>query len=192
MKALTSLRKAIVSLLGDDSGPYPKVQVEYNAIATEAYRFSPYGLTSQPPLDSLGILMAPDCRPDDPVVMCDDPVNREKDLAEGEVVLRNSLTRSRIKLDAQSNIRATVESDGSMILDVLGGGVQVTSNGAVEVQAPSVNVTGDVVVTGNMTVSGTITGTTDVLGGPLSVSLASHTHTITGGSSAGTTSPPNP
>lgn len=70
------------------------------------------------------------------------------------------------------------------------GNVTVTAGGVAQVQAPTIQVIGDVTVTGNLTVSGIVTGTTDVVGGALGVSLSTHTHGISAGSSAGTTTPP--
>lgn len=62
--------------------------------------------------------------------------------------------------------------------------IYLKANGSIDIlTAGAVNITGDLNVTGDINADGTITGTTDVVGGPLSVSLATHVHSgVTPGS----------
>lgn len=192
-----AIRKAIVSLLIPDDSAYPRVQVSYNGVVTDAYRMSLYGMSSQPPLDSLAMVLSADGRMDDPIAMISNPRGRFDELIEGEVEVGNEVTRTSIKFASNSDMVMTVANNGDMVMDITGGGVRVTSNGNVDVTAPQVTMTANLVVTGNVTVSGNATvagivnGQTNVIGGPAGTSLIAHVHAISGGSSApGPTAPP--
>ncbi len=184
------IKKAAVSFLIKDDTPYPRTQVTYNQVTKDAYRFSPYGISSHPPLDSLVVLLSPDGRPDDPVALIANPLGRFKDLEEGEVQAGNDLTGSFVKFRADKGVEWFVAEDGDLVVTLTGGDASIDVTGNIDVTATgNVNITAPTVaITGNLTVTGTITGTIDVLGGPLSTSLSSHTHADP---LSGNTGPPN-
>lgn len=200
------IKKAAVSLLIKDDTAYPRTQVSYNGVTTSAYRFAPYGLASHPPLGSLSVLLSPDGRRDDPVALIADPLNRAKDLAEGEVQLENHLTKSFLKFRADKGVELSVAQDGDLVVTLVGGNasidvtgdidvtasgnVAVTAGGTVDVDATgNVNVTAPTVaIDGNLTVTGTIVATGEVTGATKALSTHTHNETGTGG---GVTGPPN-
>ena len=198
---IKGIKKAFVSLLNDDTSDYPQTQITYNEVTSDVYRMSIYGLSSHPPVDSLAITFSPSCREDDPVSLIDDPLNRFKELKPGEVVVGNYDTKAQAFFDEAGNINITTKLGQQLIINAQDGRVEVNS-GAIEIGSTgtiSVDAVGNVEITaptvqinGNLIVTGVVTGQTDVVGGPASTSLSTHTHTISGGSSAGTTSPPNP
>lgn len=185
------IRRAIVSLLTDDKGTYPLIQVKYNDIVSDALRLSPYGVCSNPPEKSIAYLLAPFNRVDEPAAIMDDVVNRFKELKEGEVQLGNYITRSSMKFLEDGSVSLTLPNGGDYILSVDDGqlsvdvpgdqGITINSGGNVDLTAPVVNIDGD------LTVTGTVTGQTEVVGGVSNVRLSAHQHVISGGSSAGTT-----
>ncbi len=183
MRALKHLiRRGILSLLLDDSSDYPLAQITYNGISTDAMRMGVYGVSSQPPLDSLAMVLSPFARLDDPVAVIDDVLGRFKGLKEGEVQLGNYITRSSVKF----------EEDGSITIDLPNGGDMkvALSDGDIIVDAGSGDVTltaGTTTINGDLIVTGTVTGQTEVVGGAGNVRLSQHQHVISGGSSAGTT-----
>lgn len=190
------IRKAAISfLIGDDSN-YPLTQVEYNGVPSNAQRMSVYGVSSHPPRGALAMLLAPSHRLDDPIAIIDDVINRFKPLLEGEVKIGSYITKASMYFKSDGSIDIDVPGQGNLNIDVVGGGITINVGGTAGVNVVSSgNITltcPTVAINGNLTVTGTITGTLDVLGGPLATSLSLHTHTITGGSSAGTTSAPNP
>jgi hypothetical protein len=86
--------------------------------------------------------------------------------------------------------RISILDDGSAELAAGGTTITITADGDITIVAnDTVAITGDVTVSGDIDCQGTITGEVDCLGG--GVSLKSHTHGITGGSSAGNTAVPN-
>jgi len=179
------IKKAIVSLLVDDATTYPRVQLSYNGVTTDAYRLTPYGLSSQPPTGALAVILSPDGRRDDPVALIANPLGRFKGLKEGEVQVGNEITGSFVKFNRENGLEAFVTAGGDLVVAVEAGNAEIDVTGTVTITAPTVQVDGNLVVTG------TITGQTDVLGGPASTSLISHTHNETG-TGGGVTGPPNP
>ncbi len=184
------IKKALVSLLIKDDTTYPRTQVSYNGVTTDAYRFSPYGISSHPPLDSLAILLSPDGRGDDPVALIADPLNRAKDLAEGEVQLENQITKSFLKFRADKGVELSVAQDGDLVVTLVGGNAVIDVTGDITVDATgNVTITAPTVaIEGDLTVTGTVTATGDVVGATKSLSTHTHNETGTGG---GVTGPPN-
>ena len=122
------IKKAAVSLLIGDDSSYPRTQVTYNGVTTDAYRMSPYGLSSHPPVGSLAVLLSPDGRRDDPVALIADPLNRFKNLEEGEVEIGNDLTRTSIKFRKDKGLVLTVSPDGDLVVTVAGGNAAIASS----------------------------------------------------------------
>ena len=178
------IRYCRISLLGDDSAAYPNDQVVHNEVPINAYRFSPYGLSSRPPLDALGLMLSPGCRNDSPVVLIDQPLERFKNLKPGEVKVGNYQTKAEVHFDQAGNIVITPKSASSVKVIVDGGG-------NVDIEAPGANINltaATVAITGNLTVSGTISATGDIVGA--TKSLSTHTHPYLDNGSPSTTSPP--
>ena len=170
-------RRAVISLLNDDTSDDATVQCSYNGVATAVNRFSPYGLSANPPVNSKALIVYPSGRQDNPIAIADNQPKRFKELKEGEVQVGNYLTRASIKFDEDGNMIVAVPSGGKLTVETEGGdaditiagGVNLTVTGDVKITAPTV------AITGNLTVTGTVTATGDVIG--LLKSLATHIHT---------------
>lgn len=184
------IKKAVVSRLIKDDTAYPRTQVTYNGVATDAYRFAPYGISSHPPLDSLAILLSPDGRRDDPIALIADPLNRFKDLEEGEVLVGSPFTGSFVKFNKDQGVDWFVNDGGDLVVTVASGNATIDVIGDINVDATgNVNITAPTVaITGNLTVSGTIVATGEVTGATKALSTHTHNENGTGG---GVTGPPN-
>lgn len=190
------IRHARVSLIIDDASDYPRSQVTYNQVPTDCYRFSPYGISANPPIDGSVILLYPSGRENNPIAITDDPLNRFKDLEEGEVEVGHYETRTSIKFDRNKNMRVRVTEGGDLIVDVLGGDARISvagdliadvrgnaglqATGEITLEAPTVAINGNLTVTGTIVAAGEVTGATKA--------LSTHTHP---GDSGGNTGPPN-
>lgn len=185
MKLLRALvRFCRLSLESNDQSDYPTAQFSKNGIATDALRWSPYGLSSNPPVNSLGLMLLPYGRSDSPVVISDLPLERFKPLKPGEVKLGNYLTKASLFFDEAGEIEITAKAGASVKITVSGGGdVEIEAGaGNVSIAAATVAIDGDV------TVTGTITATGDIVGAGISVST--HTHPYLNGATPATTGTP--
>lgn len=182
------IKKAIVSLIIGDDSAYPRTQVSYNGVTTDAYRFSPYGVSSHPPLDSLAVLLSADGRRDDPIALIANPIDRFKGLEEGEVQVGNDITGSSVKFRKDVGVEWTVAENGDLVVTLAAGDASIDVTGNIDVTATgNVNITAPTVaITGNLTVSGTIVAVGEVTGA--TKALSTHTHP---GDSGGNTGPPN-
>lgn len=174
-----TIKQAYLSLVTDDSSAYPKGQAGYNDKTTDFLRYSPYGLDSNPPLNSWVLLLGSQGQEAVKIGLISDLLNRKKELKEGEAVLYNTLTKSfvllkengDIEVDAKNDLIATVA--GNMAADV-GGNASVNAGGNASVTAINITLTatGAVVLTAAGTV--TITGSTVIIN---SKPFLSHVHT---------------
>ena len=67
-----------------------------------------------------------------------------------------------------------------------GGKINVKCSTSVNVTAPTVNITGNVVIKGNVSITGTMTATGDISGSGLTMATHRHTGVDTGGGTSGT------
>lgn len=176
------LRQCRISRDGDDLGDFPIQQVEYLGKVGDAAMWFPFGFHANVNEDSLGMMFTISGNDDARVVFAGSPEKRPR-LEPGELVVFHPKTQSRIHFKANGDVEITSTTK----LKVDTPTVQFTGN--VDIDG-NLNVDGDAVIDGDADVAGTVTGTVDVLAGATSISGLSHQHTISGGSSAGTTTPP--
>lgn len=180
MKILAIIKQAVVSLVTDDTSPYPQGQATYNGKPTNHTRLSPYGLVSNPPKDSWVLLLSSMAQSAVKFGIASDMLRRIKGLKEGECGLYNTLTQSFILLlengdcsadikgnvlvNATGNLTATIDGDISATaggditanaptgdINASAENVNATATTEINLTAPLINLNGQVVSTGTMT-----------------------------------------
>ena len=146
-----------------DTEAHSRAVVEYLGAQTEVVLLQPYGFSANPPVGSLGTIFQSNGDQGTKYAMVNDPLNRFRNLAPGEVKVGNYGHASSIYFNDQQQIvietgssTVTINENGSMVIDSPEG---ITING------------------GNVTVVGG-----DVIAD--GISLKTHVHPITSGSSA--------
>lgn len=184
------IKMAFVSRLIKDDTKWPRAQVNYNGVTIDAYRFSPYGISSHPPLDTLATLLSVNGHRDNLVALIADPLKRAKNLEPGEVQVGNRVTGSFVKFNKDQGVDWFVNDGGDLVVTLAGGNASIDVTGDINVDATgNVNITAPTVaITGNLTVSGTITAIGEVIGATKALSTHTHNENGTGG---GVTGPPN-
>lgn len=141
-KARLALGLGLVKLV-DDARKVQQLQVTLldGEVRSKVNRYQHYGFTSVPEDGAECVLAAVGGHRDHLVVLaCDDPRYRKKNLQPGEVALYHK--------------------SGSYVLMKANGDVQVFSATKLEVDAPSVTMSGTLAVTGNITSQAQIQGST--------------------------------
>lgn len=172
----------------DDKSDFPTMQVKYlKEVIKIVQKLGIYGVCSNPPKGSNGILFPIMGSDSNIACLADDIANRFKDLKEGELVIGNYLTKAFIKFSQDGGVEIhakyvkTVADEGDISMTATQGNVTNT--------AKSTNVNNPMVVADNVTVSKTVNATEDVIGG--GISLKNHTHNYNPGPGAPTpTQPP--
>jgi len=133
-KLINLIKRAVVSLAGDDSGEFPVTQVSYMGKTSDIEVVFPYGMAANMPKDSIVLMFNVLAQEENKAGIGYRHDLRPKNLKEGEAVFGNFLVGTHIKFD----------EDGNIIID---GDMQLT---------------GDLTVTGNVEISGTLSvGGTD-------------------------------
>ena len=189
------VKRSLVTIPVEDTEDFQVMQVEYMGRAADIENILPYGLCSNPPTNSLVVMMNVNALEENRVGIANSPRIRFKNLLEGEVAVGNYLTGSVVKFLADGNIEVTSAND--LVVTVAGdetvtiggdadvtvtGTTTLTSTGNVSITAPLTTVTGDLTVTGTLTTAnGTIGPTNTSLSGTMtnnSVNVGStHVHT---------------
>lgn len=130
-----------------DNLPFRKARVKGLGKESTVYVVYPYGLTANAPEDSLCVSWQVGGQESDRVAIADFPQSRPKNLAPGEVVVSNYLTKSEVRFKANGDIDITAASN-----------VNITATTALTISAPDVTITGAVEVTGTITNNGTTIG----------------------------------
>lgn len=141
------IRQAYVSLVSNDTSPYPTMQATANSKPSKVTRLSVYGICSNPPSGAHVLLFSAQGQEAVKFGVPNDFINRLKNMTEGECALYNTLTRSMVLL----------RSDG---------GIDVVASASIDITAPEVNIisakttfNGDVVIDGDLEVDGIDFGT---------------------------------
>ena len=142
------IKQAVISIITDDSGPYPTGQAIYNGKVTEFLRYSPYGLESNPPEGSWVLLLESQGQESTKIGLPADFLNRKKGKKSGEVRLHNTLSGSNVLLKENGDIEIDSQKDVTIITV---GDLNATVSGKV-----NLNVVGnvDIVATGNVNLGG--------------------------------------
>jgi phage gp45-like len=152
------IKQAITTRVTDDSETYPQIQLYYNGDTVFATRISPYGVCSNPVLDSFNLVFNANGNASSKFSIPVDFITRLKGLKEGETALYNSKTGVYvyIKDDGTVLINAPTQIDGD-----------VTING-------NLSVSDNLDVGGNIDAGGDVTATGEVTGN--GIALSTHTH----------------
>ena len=135
MQKIQNLIKTARLLSVDDSTDIQQARVSYLGKEQRVASIKPYGIVSNPPVNSFGILFAQQGRESNQMGIFDDPRNRPlKDLATGEVGICNYMT-------------------GDYAVFRTGGVLEIRAT-TVNITADNINIIGDVAITGNFTVNG--------------------------------------
>lgn len=157
-----TLKRCVVQSV-DDKSDYPTMQVKYlKNVIKLVQKLGIYGICSNPPKGSNGILFPILGSDSNIACLADDIKNRFKDLKEGEVILGNYLTKSFIKFNQDGGIEIHAKY------------INLIADNKITESAASTNILNPVTITDDVTVSKTLTATTDVIGG--GISLKTHTH----------------
>lgn len=112
---LLTYKDVCVDDTGTDTEPARTGFFYINGRAQKGFLFSPYGLCSNPPVGSSGLVFNTNAGSNHPVGMVDFPSKRFKNLAEGEVVVGNYSTGSYIKFLANGDIK--LYTSGNIFLE---------------------------------------------------------------------------
>lgn len=172
-----TLKRCIVQSV-DDKSDYPTMQVKYlKDVIKIVQKLGIYGVCSNPPKGSNGILFPILGSDSNIACLADDIKNRFRDLKEGELVLGNYLTNAFIKFNQDGGIEIHAKY------------ISLNAENDITESAKSTSILNPVTITNNVTVSKKVTATEDVLGG--GISLKNHTHNYNPGPGSATpTEPP--
>lgn len=168
----------------DDTTPYGRAIVNVHGKPSEVTLFFPYGHCANPPQGSLGVNIASAGADGIKWLFSDDMINRFRDLQPGEVQTGNYGAQNYTKYDNDGVI--TLKTGTTTVLLFRDGNVEVntdadvtiTAAGNVNINCTNLNVTGNTNIDGNFAAAnGTFTHNGTNVG-------STHTHPITGGSSA--------
>lgn len=141
MNIRQKIKQAVLKFVGNDSSLYPRAQAFYSGKQTEVVRHSPYGLCTNPPKNSIGILFEIQGREAVKYGIFDFMTGRFKNLKEGEVQLGNYLTKASIKFSQNGDIIVNIPN-GNLIANVSGnadinvsGDTDINSVGDVKVKS---------------------------------------------------------
>lgn len=167
-----TLKRCIVQSI-DDKSDFPTMQIKYlKEVIKIVQKLGIYGVCSNPPKGSNGILFPILGSDSNIACLADDIANRFKDLKEGEVVIGNYLTKAFIKFKQDGGIEIHakyikhVADEGDISME--------SPNGNITNTAKSTNISNPLNVNDNVTVSKSVNATEDVIGG--GISLKSHLH----------------
>jgi hypothetical protein len=136
---MNMIKRAVVSLPGDDSGNVANTQVTYLGRTAQVEVIYPYGTAGKAPKDSSSIMLNIQAQEENRVIIEYRPTDRFKNLKPGEYVVGNQLTGAFVKFS----------ENGDIEIDAGSANVNLT--------AANLNITGDVAVVGNTAFTGTVT-----------------------------------
>lgn len=155
----------------DDSADLRFASVSFLGKTQKVMLFTPYGLMSKPPADSLALIWSQQAQESNGIGMADDPRNRTlKNLAAGEVALGNYTTGHYIYFDenglctiladdinivAANDITMTAENitlNAASDIEISGDTVGIEATTTMDLDATTINITGTTIpITGALT-----------------------------------------
>lgn len=112
--------KAATVILIDDTGNFQRAAISSLGKEQKVMVLTPYGLCSNPSDESLAIAFNINGVAANTVAMIDDPKNRKKNLAKGEVALYNYETESVVYLKEDNSIEVESASGAKITLTATG------------------------------------------------------------------------
>jgi hypothetical protein len=180
------VKRAYVTLVGDDSGRYQTTQIGYLGKTADMEVIYPYGLCGNPPKNSLVLLFNVQGMEENRAGIANLLSERFKNLKEGEVAIGNYLTKSVIKFLENGDIEIHGTNDERVTIDRncninINGNCDISVNGTTTLSCP-----GGTTINSDVHVNGTVTISEDVIAS--GISLVSHIHggvTPGGGTTSG-------
>jgi phage baseplate assembly protein gpV len=136
---MNMIKRAVVSLPGDDSGNVANTQVTYLGRTAQVEVIYPYGTAGKAPKDSQAIMFNIQGQEENRVIIEYRTTGRFKNLKDGEYIVGNEVTGAFVKF----------LENGDIEIDAGAANVNLT--------AANLNITGDVAVVGNTAFTGTVT-----------------------------------
>lgn len=157
------IKRAIITKGGDDDTARPVQQLEYFGKTSEAEIIFPYGMHANLPKDSILVVFPILNQTSNHVALGGLP-NERIQVEEGEVVFFHPLTKAKIHFKKDGNIEIdALEKDIKINCNnasiTAQGDVNLTASGELNVDAPTTNWTGNIVLTGDITQDGNIVNT---------------------------------
>ncbi len=135
---------------GDDSLNSPLSQISAKFRISNSYIIWPYGMGGVAPVDSFGITFSIGSDAGNEATIVSAPHLRPKGLKPGEVYVSNLVTKSIVKFKADGTIE--IDSKNKITINAAG---EITIDAPVlTINAPIINMIGNVVLTGDLTGSG--------------------------------------
>lgn len=160
------IKRAYVTLVGNDAGQVQTTQVSYLGKTTDMEVIYPYGLFGNPPRGSLALLFSVQGHEENRAGIANLPKQRFKDNKEGEAGVGNLLTGSVIKFLENGDIYINAKANQKVLIE---GDSIITVNGSATLDCP-----GGVTINSNVTINGTVTVSEDVVAS--GISLVHHVH----------------
>jgi phage gp45-like len=166
--------KAGTVILIDDTGNFQRAAISSLGKEQKVMVLTPYGLCTNPSDDSLAIAMNINGVAANTVAIIDDPKNRKKNLAKGEVALYNYETESVVYLKEDNSIEIESAS-GAKITLTASGDIELNGNSDFVTAFTDMKTAFDLAITAinNHTHSGVTTGsgTSGTISTPVSISM---------------------
>lgn len=191
-KVVNLVKRCYVSRVGNNQQRYQTTQVSYLNKTANVEVVYPYGLSGNPPLNSLGLMFNVQGQEENRAAIFNLPSKRVRNLKEGEVAVSNYLTESRVVFKENGDIEVT--GNNNQIVNItqnseitVGGDVTINVTGNVDLTSNFTTINNDVQINGNLDISGSATmgsgsgsqSAVATVGDEVEVE-------VTGGSSAGT------
>ncbi|MEK0324573.1 MAG: hypothetical protein QQN63_02620 [Nitrosopumilus sp.] len=171
---LNWVKQAAIVIVGKDNTKYPTLGVSYKGKSSDCIPFTPYGVYTNAPLGSGGLVFTPSGIESNLWGIFQDFETRIKNLKEGEVVMGSPVFKSFVEF----------KEDGSVNLVVDGNNLLLASDGTLTLT----NGSGDTVMNSDGSVAFSNGATLDDAGDYISatgISLNLHTHVGNLGSPTG-------
>jgi len=129
-KITNFIKRAVVSRPSKDNEDIQKTQIIYLGQTKNIEVLSSYGLNSNPPKNSLVILLPILGDSGNPVGIVYDPRNRVKNLKEGEVVTGNTVKGTTIEFPDDGSINIVKDENTS---------VRINADGSIDINSTNIN-----------------------------------------------------
>ena len=180
LKKITNLIKlGSITAIDSDTGMVPKAYIDSFGRTKMVHRFSPYGIDSNPPKNSMTIGLNINGNASEEAVLSQDIINRIKGLKEGEVVIHNTKAQSYTFYKENGDVDLVCPGDSNVSIsgskvETVGGSKTETVTGAETITAATFTVNAaTITLNGNVVVTGSLTTPSASIGG---IDFGSHVH----------------
>jgi hypothetical protein len=191
-KTINLIKRCYISRVGSNQQRYQTTQVSYLNKTANIEVLYPYGLSGNPPRNSLGLMFNVQGQEENRAAIFNLPSKRVRNLKEGEVAISNYLTESRVVFKENGDIEVIGKNNQTINITsnseiTVGGDVTINVTGNVDLTSSLTTINNDVKVNGNVDISGSATiGSGSGAQSAVATVGDSVEVEVTGGSSAGT------